>query len=391
MSIRNIQGSSIGPRHSIVANKPSQNIYAAQAPIVAYVRPSDWRTLPTVGNTEQKFVGLHAVFPDANFLALSAAGNYTVDWGDGTVENFFSGVQANHEYNYSTYDVGGSTLCSRGYKQAIVTVTPQSDQNLTNINLNLKNSTTGLQKYASGWLDILVSGPNLTSLSISGSSAAISLYYLEQAQLISTNSISSMSYLFAGCAKLQSIPVLTTSSTLLTNTNYMFQNCYSLQTIPLFNTVAVTSMNYMFQNCYSLQTVPLFNTAAVTSMSSMFNGCYSLQSIPLFNTAAVTNMNYMFNYCYSLQTVPALNVSAVTSSSNFSNIFNGCNNLAKISASQFKYTFSVASCKLSADRLNEIYTNLPTVTGQTITVTGNYGTTGDNPAIATAKGWTVTG
>ena len=46
---------------------------------------------------------------------------------------------------------------------------------------------------------------------------------------------------------------------------------------------------------------------------------------------------------------------------------------------------------LSSDALNEIYTNLATVTGQTITVTGNYGTAGDDPTIATAKGWTVTG
>ena len=46
---------------------------------------------------------------------------------------------------------------------------------------------------------------------------------------------------------------------------------------------------------------------------------------------------------------------------------------------------------LSASALNEIYTNLPTKTGQSLTVTGNWGTSGDDPTIATAKGWTVTG
>jgi hypothetical protein len=65
--------------------------------------------------------------------------------------------------------------------------------------------------------------------------------------------------------------------------------------------------------------------------------------------------------------------------------------LARIEAKDFRFTFSVASCKLSATALNEIYTNLPTVTSQTITVTGNYGTATDDPTIATAKGWTVTG
>jgi hypothetical protein len=49
------------------------------------------------------------------------------------------------------------------------------------------------------------------------------------------------------------------------------------------------------------------------------------------------------------------------------------------------------TCKLGATELNEIYTNLPVVVGQTITVSNNVGTTGDDPTIATAKGWTVTG
>jgi hypothetical protein len=72
-------------------------------------------------------------------------------------------------------------------------------------------------------------------------------------------------------------------------------------------------------------------------------------------------------------------------------MFLTCPNLARIEAKNFRFTFSVASCKLSSTALDEIYTNLPIVVGQTITVTGNYGTTGDNPAIATAKGWAVTG
>ena len=102
-------------------------------------------------------------------------------------------------------------------------------------------------------------------------------------------------------------------------------------------------------------------------------------------------MNYMFSGCLSLQNVPALITTAVTSSTNFGSMFSSCSSLARIEAKDFRFTFSVASCKLSAAALNEIYTNLPTVTGQTITVTGNYGTTGDDPTIATAKGWTVTG
>lgn len=65
---------------------------------------------------------------------------------------------------------------------------------------------------------------------------------------------------------------------------------------------------------------------------------------------------------------------------------------SRIPVTGMRFSFSVASCKLSAVALNEIFTGLPTVTGQTITVTGNYGVNQAeyNPSIATAKGWTVT-
>jgi surface protein len=461
MSFRTIQSSAMGPRHSAIAGKPGFNQYASPAPIVPWVRNPSWAALPSVGNTEEKFVGIHAVYPDSNFLALSATGDYTVDWGDGTVENFSSGVQANHQYSYAaagltdsavtfqdagdtvtktahgytdgmtisfssvttttgiavgqvyyvvnaatdTFQVsatsGGSALALTNdgtgvilpYKTAVVVVTPQAGQTFTNLNLNLKHTQAGLQTYTSGWLDILISGPNLTSLQIAGNTSTINVRhrYLEQAQLISANSIASMAYLFSGCGELVSLPVWTTSAAALTNTSFMFQSCSSLQTVPLFNTAAVTNMSSMFSFCSSLQTVPLFNTAAVTTMQSMFQSCSSLQTVPLFNTAAVTNMSGMFNNCFSLQTVPAFNCNGVTSSTNFNTMFATCSSLITMKATDIKYTFSVANCKLSATALNEIYTNLPTVTGQTITVTGNWGTAADDPTIATAKGWTVTG
>jgi hypothetical protein len=55
-------------------------------------------------------------------------------------------------------------------------------------------------------------------------------------------------------------------------------------------------------------------------------------------------------------------------------VFISCNSLARIEAKDFRFTFSVADCKLSVPRLEEVFTNLPRVTtGQTITVTNNFG------------------
>jgi surface protein len=189
------------------------------------------------------------------------------------------------------------------------------------------------------------------------------------------------------CSTLQSVPLFNTAS--VTSMASMFQTCTALQSVPLFNTASVTNMVNMFNGCLTLQSVPLFNTASVTSMASMFQNCSALQSVPLFNTASVTSMAGMFFNCSALQSVPAFDASAVTSSAGFNNMFLINTSLAKMSATGFNYTFSLENCKLSAAALDEIYTNLPTVVGQTITVTGNWGIAGHTPSIAEDKGWTV--
>ena len=651
-----------------------------------WVRNKSWLTFTAPTTSEQKFVGLHAIWPESNFLALSAAGDYTVDWGDGTVENFSSGATAQREYDFNDADLantnapvtlqGGAdtvTRTSHGYvngdtvrfynivtttgisantpyyvinatadtfkvsltfggaavdlvsdgsatllpyKQALVQVYPQAGQDLTSLNLSLRHSSVSVA-YSSGFLDVALAGASLTdfrlavpspgtvtqnltfrllekvnivrtdcrqlenlflncgalqeitnlatstapatsvavtftdsgdtvnatghgfrngdsviftsitattgivintryfvvgatantfqvastygsaalSLSTDGSGAALrgtslgqlfsGCSSLQSVPLFNTASVTFMTSMFQNCSSLQSVPLFNTAS--VTNMQTMFQNCLALRSVPLFNTASVTTMASMFLNCRglgyvplfntasvttmasmfnscsslesvplfntssvtnmdsmlsacaslesvplfntssvtsmtgmfgsntSLQSVPLFNTASVTAMTNMFNGCSSLQSVPLFNTASVTNMqsmfqnctslqsvplfntasvtamHFMFSACNSLQSVPALNTTAVSSFSNLGSMFANCFSLSRIQAKDFRFTFSVASCKLSATALDEIYTNLPTVTGQTITVTGNYGTAADNPAIATAKGWTVTG
>jgi hypothetical protein len=72
-------------------------------------------------------------------------------------------------------------------------------------------------------------------------------------------------------------------------------------------------------------------------------------------------------------------------------MFANCGQLAIIDAYNFKFSFSVTACKLSASALDKLFGNVFTTTGQTITVTTNPGTATDNTALATAKGWAVTG
>ena len=372
-----------------------------------WVRPADWLSLPIVAESDQKFVGLHAVYPEnANFVALSANGAYTVDWGDGTTTNYAAGVVAGRNIDYNAAALAGSE-CSRGYRQAIITVTPQSGQSLTRMSLAVKHSQTGLQTYATGWLDCAASLHETGTFSLYLST--IGHRRLERLQLL-TNSTVDFSSMFYNCNSLQSVPLLNTAAG--TNFSSMFYNCYSLQSVPLFNTASGTNFTSMFYNCASLQSVPPLNTASGTSFSSMFAFCASLQSVPLLNTAAGTNFTSMFSGCNSLQSVPLINTAAGTNFSsmfincsslqsipllntaagtNFTSMFNGCTSLEKGALSGTGANISYTGAKLSAAALNAIYTNLGTVTSKTITVTNNWGNATDNPSIATAKGWTVTG
>ena len=469
-----------------------------------WVRPSDWLSIPAASNS---FHGLLAVHDnDANYVALIASGDYTVDWGDGSAtENIASGVTAQHEYTYAS--LNSNTYCSRGYRQAIVTVTPQGGQTFTSINLNVRPSRWTNANGSTPWLDVEIDGAGLTGITIGqltnlnnrilervhigensvstmdsllkncGSLRMITIFdtsqvtnmqsmfsychslrkvplfntanvttmgamfyncyslrhvpifdtskvtsmntmfnecrSLTEVPLFNTVNVTLMQYTFSNCKKLRNVPLLNTAS--VTNMSSMFEGCYSLKKVPLFNTSSVTSMNSMFFYCYSLTDVPLFNTSNVTNMAYMFGNCKLLKVVPLFNTASVTTMNSMFyecrtlqdvpalittsvtsmssmfNYCASLKEIPAMSASAATSSASYSSMFSNCESLSRIRMTGFKYSFSVASTRLDNVALDELYTNLATVTAQTITVTGCPGVDSDTPAIATGKGWTVTG
>lgn len=126
---------------------------------IVWSRPLDWPELPILEENEQRFVGLHAVFEDSNFVALSAAGDYNVDWGDGVVENFVSGTTAYHMYDFNNSNL--SALTAEGYKCAILSLTPQPGQNLTDLNLHKKHNQLELQTYTSGFLDISISASKI--------------------------------------------------------------------------------------------------------------------------------------------------------------------------------------------------------------------------------------
>ena len=372
----------------------NRNLYIkANASAKEWVRPSDWLPMPTnITSADQIFVGLHAVFESGqNFCAFTfttSTGQYKVDWGDGTVTLHNSNTIAQKNYDYAS--ISNSTICSRGYKQVIIKVTPVSG-NLLTCNFQQRFVTTPAQNqaYSSGFLECILSMPNATSIAFGG--ITIRHSYVERFDVKTIGSVTSMLNMFQNCTSLQSVPLFNTQN--VTNMGLMFYACYSLQSVPLFNTQNVTDMGSMFQNCYSLQSVPLFNTQKVTTMQQMFQSCISLQSVPLFNTQNVISMGSMFQNCYSLNFIPNFNTALVT---NFSSFANSCNSLDRCTTI-FRNSVGLQNCQLSKDALVEIFTNLTnrtSTTSATIDITGNWGATALTSAdrlIATNKNYTIVG
>lgn len=204
---------------------------------------------------------------------------------------------------------------------------------------------------------------------------------------------------FAGCRSLEYIPDLYPSFS-TSSFQTTFSNCSSLKYAPKINNGAamnsVTTVFGMFSGCSSLKTIPRYNFPNCVTLTQCFSGCTNLENIPnafwSVNPAATINFTSLFSNCTNLRYAPTANVRGVSSSGNWTSAFLGCENLSDIRFVGARFTHTIASCKLSATALNSYYTGLITPgTGQTLTVTSNYGTASDNPAIATGKGWTVTG
>ena len=143
MSIRDLHGPAFASRRNI-GSLPAT---------VPWVRPGSWLALPDVTGL-QKFAGLHAVFPDSNFVALSAEGAYTVNWGDGSGDtNVATGVTAERNIAWAdapnTSDVGiaGAVACTFTDAGDTVGLTAHGWDNGQQVAFSTITSTTGISTY----------------------------------------------------------------------------------------------------------------------------------------------------------------------------------------------------------------------------------------------------
>jgi len=399
-----------------------------------WVRSSEWLTIPELtASTEQVCYLLAGVWDrDDNYAAFAFAGAYTVDWGDGTIENIATGVKAQHQYTFSSC----TNLTSYGYKQCLIKVTPQAGNNLTRIDLQRFHTSyqTGRKTI---FLDMVLSLQNVLGNNnlncVIGGNGAIALHTnCERVWIKNIGALTTTDFLFYNFKKLKNIPVFNTASS--TSFIQTFYNCSELIYPPLLNTALSTACNGMFSYCTSLKVCPsyIFNTSfnasgmfsyctslkdmpnidfsKATNLYQTFIGCTLIEKIPYFNSAICTNLSYFLNGASNITSVEELNFTGCTTIStvcylasnlerfsgiNMGNItdtsiaFTGCQ-LKSLTCGGLKITFTVLNNNLSASAINALFTSLGTPTGAaTVTVKGNWGASTCDTTIASNKGFTV--
>jgi hypothetical protein len=237
-------------------------------------------------------------------------------------------------------------------------------------------------------------------------------YELESVTFPATmNSVTAMQSIFQNCYNLTSI-TLPTSMTSLNTTGSAFYDCRNLTSITLPSSVAINiNYNQTFFNCINLKTItlPTTQTTTTNNIQNMFSGCGNLTTINNLNKVGSLTTTPLVNGTITTGAASATFANIITSlsfncpfsvlrlsGSSTTQNFNKLNSLRLLNASAGQYTggtpqINVSFCDLGITALNQLFTDLPTVTSKTINITSCTGAAGCTRSIATAKGWTVTG
>ena len=361
-----------------------------------WVRPSHWPALPDVDN---RFSGLVRIPKPPNATAagfvvrVSLLNTVTVqiDWGDGETSTLGSGT-AMHTYNWNTMT---GPADADGFKYAVVSTTSSATEQS-----GYSFSSAGVH---GGWVDLWLPHNTVSAHSLYTSGNRLGVYRVRYSgkpnktqdsmfrDMVMLREVdlggaqpTSLANWFNGCELLEKITGLDTS--LATLFNLAFNNCNALRDFSWISFAQATDMSSAFVDCFELKNITI-NAPTITSLSATFNGCLSLRRAEVIAPAATSAAN-CFIACPMLTDV-TLHTTATAARTNIyskSNMVSWINDLSRSSA-----VLSVASCNLNAAALNQLFTDLGTVTSGTITITSTPGAATCNRAIATAKGWTVTG
>ena len=348
--------------------------------------------------------------------ALSTTGYIAALWWDGSVQVFGSGsagsdvtvsksVPSSGNWSKSAPKEIFIWSCTAGNATQSGDLTYLDCAGTALTSLNVSGCTALTTLYCGG-------NTALTSLNVSGLTALTTLDCGGNTALTSLNvsGLTALTGLYCnGCTALTSLNVsgLTALTTLdcwgTAIASLNVSGLTALTTIGCFQCTALTSLNV--SGCTALTTLDCWGTAIaslnVSGLTALVElHCHSTGSLASLNVSGCTALTEL--QCGGTS-IASLNVSGLTALTTL--YCGGCTSLTSLravgvapsgygnaSATTGYVNISVFNANLSAAALNQLYTDLGTVTyAATIGVAGNPGTASDDPTIATAKGYTVYG
>lgn len=392
-----------------------------------------WPALTAPSSNEQKIVGLYYV-PEGNssnqssLFAVTASGNYTVNFGDGTSANTASGTSTYKQYNFNnsnlydatvTFTASGNLITrnSHGYingdivrfyrivsttgltenksyyvinsttntfqvsqiengsaepltnngsasllpyKIATVTITPQSGHNLTDIKFNVKHSSKSTNtsvKPLIGWLELAISAPNATTMSLGwpyNYNAPLRFSMLEAIRIVNASSATNLESFCGSCVVLRQVKVDEGALASVSNMKWFCSNCHHLVDVSLPSSIGASTnvdMTQLFIGCGALTQVPSFDTSNATSVKEMFYGCHALVRAPYLDLSNATNASYMFSQAKALADVPDYDLSSCT---DLSAMFRSCEGLVKAPNLKIPLATNLYQMFHSCARLEEV-------------------------------------
>lgn len=375
-------------------------------------RPTEWLPIPSYTVDEEVIYLLNAVWDtEVNpcaFLLNGTGVGYTVDWGDGTTSNHAMNTSAQKNYVYS--DLSGTPF--RGYRQALIKITPQSSAVINSVDLCRRHSSYAY-KYGTGFLDI-VCNIETQNNAVPFNNGLLVFHPNVELVFYKKHTSTNLQNLFTDFHSLQKVNTFGTSH--CTNIQSKFQRCYLLPEIPEYDYSNVTNASYAFEACSALKKIKSNDFKKVTNATYMVSNCPSLNDLSNLQFRDVTNMelfNYLggrltnlpdlslansiagsLNYAFSAVSIEVLPYINLAGSTNITDIFSGT-----LPARTVRRSLLVGATRshgfyvnqlLDDAALNEIFTNLGTaISGATLTITGNPGAGTATTSIATGKGWTI--
>ena len=314
----------------------------------SWTPPADWIDISSVNDNEINLLASDGGVGVAFRITVANSGTYSIDWGDGTIETArASGTIYEHQYT-----IGSGQSVNNGQ--------------YTCFKIRIYGATDTIERYetqrVSGYSRQQYSPLLWAVFGTQGITSYANAFYISGTAGVQCRELVACTIpSFASC----------------TNVSNMLYNCTSLSSLTLPTSWGnVTNVSQMLYNCTSLRILNGIEYLGSQTVQSDFTDILR-DAQALTGTITINSLlSKVGIYGASGHNLLCTGIRLLNTGSTFTG-----------SSPQVNVSYT----NLDATALNQLFTDLPTLTGKTINITGSLGAGTCDKSIATAKGWTVTG